>query len=125
MSEQRLSELSDDEFTILLIADQGEALIPIGRWSAPVQHLVQLGYLRPLGNPGDPTGSVNNIITAAGKVALLKHSEKVDKDLARVFREGHLKRQFIEGKARGNTCRECEHTLDEQWAYCPECGTAR
>lgn len=136
-----MPDLSDDEFTVLLIAEQGQAMIPAGRWNAPVLHLVELGYLRPLGNPGDPTGSVNNIITEQGRSALKVHGDEVDKQLTRVFREGALKRQFIEGSplkdtlavddgrrwhpAKSNTCPKCERALNEQWQFCPECGTQR
>lgn len=52
--------LSDDEFTVLMIAAEGESLMPIGRWEAPVTNLVARGYLRSLDR-------FNNIITTEGR----------------------------------------------------------
>lgn len=54
------SDLSQDELTVLLIAAEGESMMPIGRWEAPVESLVHKGYLR----RGD---RFNNYITDAGR----------------------------------------------------------
>ena len=55
--------LSDDEFTVLLIAAEGESLMPLGRWQAPVENLVARGYLRQLDR-------FNNVITTEGRKAI-------------------------------------------------------
>jgi len=41
-----MSELSQDEFTVLLIAAEGESMIPIGRWKAPILALTDRGFMR-------------------------------------------------------------------------------
>jgi hypothetical protein len=56
--------LSDDEFTILMIAAQGESLMAIAHWKAPVESLIQKGYLQSRG--GD---NFNCVITELGRVA--------------------------------------------------------
>lgn len=55
--------LSDDEFTVLMIAAEGESMMPIGRWQAPVENLVARGYLRQLDR-------FNNVITTEGRKAI-------------------------------------------------------
>lgn len=64
-----MSDLSQDELTVLLIAAKGEPMIPIGRWKAPTEQLVARGYIKPHCHPGDPTGHFNNYITPEGRVA--------------------------------------------------------
>lgn len=64
-----MTDLTDDETTVLLIAAKGEPMIPIGRWALPTKSLIDRGYLKPHGHPGDPTGHFNNMITAAGRQA--------------------------------------------------------
>lgn len=70
--------LTDDERTILMIADQGESMIPIGRWEQPVERLVELGYLQ-------RHDKFNNTITEAGRLALNDEQEIVDDNFARAF----------------------------------------
>ena len=41
-----MSELSQDEFTVLLIAVEGESMIPIGRWRAPILALADRGLMK-------------------------------------------------------------------------------
>jgi hypothetical protein len=72
--------LSDDELTVLLIAAQNQPMIPIGRWEAPTKSLIEKGYLKPHGHPGDPTGHFNNYITDAGRL-VAEQSEKQQDDL--------------------------------------------
>jgi len=55
-----MTDLSQDELTVLLIAAQGESMMPIGRWEAPVENLVERGYLR-------RTDRFNNYITDEGR----------------------------------------------------------
>lgn len=61
--------LSQDELTVLLIAARGEPMIPIGRWKAPTESLLQRGYLQSRPHAGDPTGYFNNYITPEGRKA--------------------------------------------------------
>lgn len=70
-----MSELSQDELTVLMIAAEGEPMAPIGRWKEPTEALVRKGLLKPYKHVGDPTGYFNNYITPAGKTAL-----KADED---------------------------------------------
>lgn len=74
-----MSDLSQDELTVLLIAAKGEPMIPIGRWKAPTESLIRRGYIKPHGHPGDPTGHFNNYITAEGQLA----AERADDDSIR------------------------------------------
>lgn len=55
--------LSDDEYVVLMIASEGESMMPLGRWEHPVESLVAKGYLRALDR-------FNNIITTEGRKAL-------------------------------------------------------
>ncbi len=65
-----MSDLSQDELTVLLIAAKGEPVIPIGRWEAPIEQLIARGYLKPYKHNGDPTGYFNNYITSEGQAAV-------------------------------------------------------
>ena len=64
-----MTELTQDELTVLLVAREGEPMMPIGRWEEPVRSLLARGYLRSHRHEGDPTGYFNNYITPAGKTA--------------------------------------------------------
>ena len=57
-----MPDLSQDELTVLLIAAEGESMMPIGRWEAPTQSLVAKGYLH-------ANDKFNNVITEAGRKA--------------------------------------------------------
>lgn len=65
-----MSDLTQDETTLLLIAANGEPMMPIGRWRASAENLVAKGYLKPRPHAGDPTGFFNLHITAAGQAAV-------------------------------------------------------
>lgn len=58
-----MTDLTDDEFSVLLIAAQGESMIPIGRWQKPVESLVAKGFLF-------RQDQNNNTITNAGRRAV-------------------------------------------------------
>ncbi len=58
-----MTDLTDDEFTILMIAAQGESMMPIGRWEKPVSNLVKRGLLQ-------SNDRFNNAITDKGRAAL-------------------------------------------------------
>ena len=57
-----MTPLTDDEFTLLLIAKEGESLAAIGRWEKSVDHLVEQGLLL-------RQDKFNNTITAKGITA--------------------------------------------------------
>jgi hypothetical protein len=67
-------DLTQDELIILLIADEGESMMPIGRWEAPVASLVAKGYLH-------ANDKFNNVITDAGR----KVCKQADDDSARAL----------------------------------------
>ena len=52
-------DLTDDELTVLLIAKEGQSMMPIGRWEKPVKNLAEKGLLTKFDN-------VNYGITKAG-----------------------------------------------------------
>src|SRR5208282_6578518 len=70
--------LTYDERTVLMIADEGESMMPLGRWEQPVEHLVELGYLQ-------RHDRFNNTITEAGRLALNDEQDIVDDNFARAF----------------------------------------
>lgn len=57
-----MADLSDDELTVLLIAAEGQPMMPIGRWEPAVKSLIAKGFL---------TGEdkFNAWITTAGREA--------------------------------------------------------
>lgn len=75
-----MTELTDDEFTVLLIAQQGESMMPIGRWEKPVESLVQKGFLHRY-------DKFNNSITTSGKEVAKARSAQEDNNLMQVLGE--------------------------------------
>ena len=71
-----MSEISDDEFSVLMIAKQGQSMIPIGRWKSPVLNLAQKGLLQCV-------DSVNYVITPQGEAAC----DERDKDDDSAYRQ--------------------------------------
>ena len=57
-----MADLTQDELAVLLIAEKGELMMPIGRWEAPTMSLVAKGYLH-------ANDRFNNVITDAGRQA--------------------------------------------------------
>lgn len=74
--------LTDDEYTVLTIAAQGEPMMPIGKWKPAAESLVAKGYLQGTSSPQDPQGMFNLRITPAGTKAS-EEAEKVQDDLLR------------------------------------------
>lgn len=72
--------LSDDEFTVLLIAAEGQSMMPIGRWQAPVEALTERGLLA-----GD---KFNRRITAFGLQALKDRDKQDDKAYTQILELG-------------------------------------
>ena len=77
-----MSDISDDEFTCLMLADAGESMIPIGRWEQPVKSLAAKGLLH-------ANDSVNYVITPSGRVALADRHRADDKAYTQVLEIGH------------------------------------
>ena len=77
-----MTDLSIDEQTVLLIAAEGERLIPIGRWKEPIDSLFAKGLLVRERHPGDPTGHFNNILSPQGRAAVDEMETGYDKVLA-------------------------------------------
>ena len=77
-----MPELTDDERTVLMIADQGESMMPIGRWERPVNHMVELGYLQ-------RHDKFNNSITETGRLAINEANDAVDTAAAKALIAGH------------------------------------
>lgn len=69
-----MSEITDDEFTLLMIADNGDALAPIGRWKESVLNLASKGLLERL-------NEVNYAITEAGRKARAERDREDDASL--------------------------------------------
>lgn len=75
-----MSALSEDEYTVLLIAAQGEYLAPIGWWEKPVRDLAVRGLLQML-------DSVNFVITDAGRQAAQQEDQKNDQAIAGALKQ--------------------------------------
>ena len=69
-----MNELSIDEFTVLLLANEGESMIPIGMWKKPILALTERGLMR-------KNDEVNYEITAAGRSACDKINADDDRAL--------------------------------------------
>lgn len=77
-----MSDLSDDEFTVLLIAAEGQSMMQVGRWQRPTEHLVELGLLV-------AHDKFNCTITPAGRAAAQEHEKKTDDATLRLGIEVH------------------------------------
>lgn len=64
--------LTDDERAVLMIAAQGQYMIPMGRWEKPILSLAVRGLMRKLDD-------VNYVITEPGRLA----SDDVEDDAVR------------------------------------------
>lgn len=73
-----MSDLTQDEFTILLIAAEGESIIPIGRWKEPTLALAERGLML-------KNDDFNYVITAKGREAILARNETDEADLKRLM----------------------------------------
>ena len=78
-----MSEISDDEFSVLMIAKQGQSMIPIGRWKSPVLNLAKKGLLQCV-------DSVNYVITPQGE-AICDERDRSDDDSFRQILESSNK----------------------------------
>ena len=65
-----MTDLTSDEKTVLLIANEGASMMPIGRWEEPTKSLIEKGLMKRRPHAGDPTGHFNVHITLNGRKAL-------------------------------------------------------
>ena len=72
------TDLTTDEFAVLLLADDGASMMPIGRWEKPVKALASLGLLR-------KADEVNYVITPAGSAARQARDAGDEADLQRLL----------------------------------------
>ena len=90
-------DLSDDEYTVLTIAAQGEPMMPIGRWKPAAESLVAKGYLHGTPSPQDPSGMFNLRITPLGRQASEKAEKAMDDRLGQAItlstQIGHLQKK--------------------------------
>ena len=70
--------LTGDEFTVLMLADAGESMIPIGRWKESVLSLTERGLMK-------RNDDVNYVITTHGRLALELHDKNEDDELRRLL----------------------------------------
>lgn len=96
-----MSNLSQDEFTVLLLAAEGESMIPIGRWKAPILALTERGLMK-------CNDQVNYAITLEGRKACAERNNEDDA----------LLRPLLEGAARLNNARTQAQQSVEQAAQC-------
>lgn len=78
MGRFQMSDLTQDEFTVLLIAAEGESMIPIGRWKEPLLALTERGLML-------KNDEFNYEITALGRAAVVARNETDDADLRRLM----------------------------------------
>lgn len=78
--------ITDDEYSVLMIAAEGQWLAPIGRWAKPVRDLAMRGLMV-------RRDEMNYTITDSGRVAMLEREQADDVAL---------------GKALGNVARAAQ-----------------
>src|ERR1700677_4325505 len=90
-------QLSDDEYTVLTIAAQGEPMMPIGRWKPAAESLVVKGLLKGTPSPQDPSGMFNLRITPAGTAASQEAETAMDALFGQIItgsnQIGHLQKK--------------------------------
>src|SRR5882757_7715260 len=72
--------MTDDELTVLMIAAQGESMIPIGRWEVPILSLTTQGLMRR--NDGS-----NYSITEKGIAAVRREESERDGAFAKALKD--------------------------------------
>lgn len=87
-----MPDLTQDEFTVLLIAAEGQSMIPIGRWKIPILALTERGLMR-------KNDDVNYEITEQGWLAVAKQNEDDDADLRRLMSKPKIIEQESEEPA--------------------------
>lgn len=96
-----MSDLTEDEFTILTIAAHGEPMMPIGRWKPAAESLVARGYLRGSPSPQDPSGMFNLHITPEGTKVQIEADKGMDAVFGQMLRSSSEIRK-LQKKARSS-----------------------
>lgn len=73
-----MSNLTDHETAVLMLAAEGNSMIPIGIWEKPILNLTQLGLLKKF-------DSVNYGITDSGRKMLADRQHEEDADFKAAF----------------------------------------
>ena len=76
-------KLTQDEITVLTIAAQGESMMPIGRWKAPIENLIARKLMMRL-------DGANAVITVAGRAAMKEQDQEAESDLAIVANQEQI-----------------------------------
>ena len=88
-----MTDLTQDELTVLMIAAEGESMMPIGRWEDPVNNLVAKGYLK-------RNDKFNNYITTEGRKAL--NRDQIETTKARI----ETTNQIVDGREKARRLAE-------------------
>ena len=73
--------VTDDEFTVLMIAAKGEYMLPIGRWKLPIEALTERGLM--VGQ--HLNGGLQYTITRAGKAAITEREQEENKQIGQLI----------------------------------------
>lgn len=91
-----MPDLTNHEFAVLLLADDGESLIPIGIWEKPIKTLEALGLLKK--NDG-----ANYVITAEGHAARIARDENDETEMQRILSRSKTSVEDRTGDSRSET----------------------
>ena len=89
-------DLTNHEFAVLLLADDGESLIPIGIWEKPIKTLEALGLLKK--NDG-----ANHVITAEGHAARIARDDNDETEMQRILSRSKTSVEDRTGDSRSET----------------------
>jgi len=87
--------ITDDERTVLMIADRGEYMLAIGRWELPIKSLAKRGLLASQILNGGPQYT----ITEAGRTELNAAEHEEDQQLREIINRSSATLASIRGKA--------------------------
>jgi hypothetical protein len=73
--------ITDDEFTVLMIAAKGEYMLPIGRWKPSIEALTERGLM--VGQ--HLNGGLQYTITRAGKAAITEREQEENKQIGQLI----------------------------------------
>lgn len=76
-----MTDLTDDEKTVLLIAAEGQSIAAIAKWEKPIESLVVRGLMQ----RGD---KFNNFITSAGRVTIAEAEKQDDEAYRQILERG-------------------------------------
>jgi hypothetical protein len=112
-----MATLTDDEYSVLMIAAQGAPMIAIGRWKPSIESLLAKKYL------SDPTGDqFNCVITPEGRAAMEAHQGEVDTDFAQAIIRTHNESVWQRKLKAPPTCLGCNTKVPDNWNFCAWCG---